>query len=141
MALPLLNGRAYDWSQVAVRPADGVRPFFGITAITYEDEQDIEKNYGFGNMPYNYGMGNIDCKGTLTLYMEELEAMQQTSPTGRIQDYGAFDLVVSFLHPTRGAVHHVLKNVILTKNSRELQQNAKSFTIEVPFICSHIEWI
>jgi hypothetical protein len=140
MAFPLINGRAYDWAQLVVKIAGANRPLVGITALNYADEQTIEKNYAAGNMPFSYGMGQIDCSGSMTLQMEEVEFLQKASPSGRIQDLPVFDIVVSFLNPEKEMVTHIIKNVKLTRNSREMETGSTGITAEIPFMCSHIDW-
>lgn len=141
MAAPFINGRAYDWGQIVVRMSNGSRPFFGISAIKYEDPQEMEKNFGAGNLPVSYGYGNINPTASITLHMEELESIAQATPTGRIQDIPMFDITVTFLNPDAGkVVTHVLKNCKLMENGRDMKQNDKKFEKELPLLLSHIEW-
>jgi hypothetical protein len=138
---PLINGRSFDWSMVAVRLSNGTIPLMGITAITYEDEQEIENNYGAGNMPVSKGYGNYTASCTITVPMEEVIKIQRATESKRLQDVPSFDLVVSYIHPQLDRqVNDVIRNCDFTKNSRSLNQNDKTFPIELTLHCSHIDW-
>lgn len=138
---PLVNGRAYDWAQVLVRMSNGNTPFFSIKKVSYKDNQEIENNYGAGNMPVSRGFGNYSAECTITLAMEEVEKIQGSVPSGRLQDVPEFDLIISFVHPeTARIVNHTVRNCRFKSNGRDLEQNAKEFPIDLELIPSHIEW-
>ena len=137
--VPLINGKAYEWADVNVMIM-GV-PIAGITAIKYNDDQDMENNYGAGNKPVSRGYGNItfdDC--ALTLMSEEVEALQKLSPTGRIQDIPEFNIIVAYI-PTGGLpVKHTLKMVRFKSNKRDTKQGDKKIEVELPIIVGDIKW-
>lgn len=138
---PLVNGRAYDWAQVFVRMSNGSTPFFGITSVSYSDSQEMENNYGAGNMPTSRGYGNYTAEASVSLTMEEVEKIQAAVPSGRLQDLPEFDLGISFVHPeTARIVNHTVRNCKFKGNSRELNQNDKQFVVELELLVSHIEW-
>lgn len=138
---PLINGRAYDWAQVVVRMSNGTQPFWAISSISYSDAQEIEKNYGAGAFPVSRGFGNYTTEVSVTLHMEEVERIQASVPSGRLQDVSDFDIVVSFLHPdTEKIVTHKIKNCRFMNNQRELNQNDKAFEVELNIDASHIDW-
>jgi len=138
---PLVNGRAYDWAQVLVRMSNGTTPFFGIKKISYSDNQEMENNYGAGNMPTSRGFGNYAAVSSITLTMEEVERIQAAIPSGRLQDLPEFDLGVSFVHPeTARIINHTIRNCKFKNNARDLNQNDKEFPIELELLVSHIEW-
>lgn len=138
MALPLINGTAYSWSQIELRLFNTV--VNGITAIQYEDDQVIEDNKGAGNRPVSRGYGSIECKGSITLEMGEVEALQAASPTGRLQDIPEFDIPVSFL-PQGGVIrNHILHNCRFKKNMRDTKTGDTNIPVELPLIISHISW-
>ena len=90
--VPFVNGKLYDWADIVLVIA-GV-PVTGITGIEYKDDQDIVTKYGAGRYPVGYAKGRITSTGKITLYQEEVEAMQRQSLTGRLQDIAPFDIIV-----------------------------------------------
>ena len=79
--MPFVNGKLYDWADIVLVIA-GV-PVTGITGIEYKDDQDIVTKYGAGRYPVGFAKGRITSTGKITLYQEEVEAMQRQSLTGR----------------------------------------------------------
>lgn len=136
--LPNINGIMYDWSCVKASIA-GVA-LVGVTAIEYDDKQDIQKAYGAGRVPFGYGKGRIDCTGKVTLYKEEVEALQVASPTGRLQDLPLFDINVSYLPENGKIVNHVLKNVKFPNNSRKLKEGDTKNEVELDLMIMSIKW-
>jgi hypothetical protein len=135
---PLINGHAYSWADVRMNIL-GVT-VAGIIGIKYDDEEEMEDQYGAGNRPVSRGHGNIKCTGSITLLSEEVVALENVAPNGRLQEIPEFDIPVSFLPPSGVVVTHMLKNCRFEKNSRDLKQNAKSFEVEIPLLMSHIIW-
>jgi hypothetical protein len=139
MALPFINGVQYHWAQVAVRGLGNI--FVGIEGIDYEETQEIVNNYGAGNFPIGQGLGKIDAKGTITLYQEELEALQNAAPGRRLQAIPNFDITVSFIPDAGQAiVNHTIRNIRLTANKRELKSGDTKVVVQIPYIASHIDW-
>ncbi len=138
MAQPLINGTSYSWSQISVNLFN--TPINGITAISYEDMQEMQDNYGAGNYPVSRGYGKIEAKGSLTLEMAEIEAISAAVPTGRLQDIPEFDVVVSFL-PVGGVIrNHTLHNCRFKGNKRDMKSGDMSVEGQLELIVSHITW-
>ena len=139
MAQTLINGQAYGWSQVKVNILG--RIVVGIASISYDDDQDMEHNYGAGNRPVSEGLGNINCTASIELFMEEIEALQKLSPTRRLQDLGTFDIIVSYQPFNKNAtVNHVLKSCRFKKNSREVAQGDMNVSSELELLVAEIQW-
>jgi hypothetical protein len=138
MAAPLINGTAYSWSQIDLRLFN--TPVAGVTAISYEDTQEIEDNKGAGNRPVSRGYGSIECKGSITLEMAEVEALQAASSSGRLQDIPEFDIPISFL-PLGGVIRqHTLHNCRFKANKRDMKQGDMNVLVELELMISHITW-
>lgn len=138
MPQPLVNGTSYAWSQAEVLIA-GQR-VNGITAVSYEDMQEMQENYGAGNRPVSRGYGKIECKGSMTVEMAEVEALQASVSTGRIQDIPEFDVVISFL-PEGGVVKsHILHNCRFKGNKRDIKTGDMTVEAELELMVSHISW-
>lgn len=135
---PLVNGTAYSWSQITVNIL-GI-PVAGVTGVSYTEEQEMQDNYGAGNRPVSRGYGNITTEGSVTLHMEEVEALQAAVTTGRLQDIPEFDIVVAFL-PEGGVITtHTLKNCRFKTNGRELEQNQMAIEVELDLQIAQILW-
>lgn len=123
---PLINGRTYSWADITVNIM-GI-PVAGITSIRYADEQQMEDVYGAGANPVARGYGQISREGSITLHSEEVEALVNASPTGRLQDIPEFTIVVAYLPEGGTIVTHKLKHVRFKNNRTET--NAGDLTIE-----------
>lgn len=141
MATPLINGTAYGWSSIEINIL-GVA-VVGVSAISYEETQEMENIYGAGSYPVARGYGNITTTGSITLHMSEVEALQAAAPNGngRIQEIPEFDITISYLPADTASLRtHVLKNVRFSKNARAVNQNDKNIAVEIPLQISHIQW-
>ena len=136
--IPLVNGKLYDWADIVVTIA-GV-PVTGVTGIEYKDQQEVEMKYGAGRYPVGFGKGRISCEGKITLYQEEVEAIQRQSPTGRLQDIAPFNIIVSYLPDTGIVSTDKLRNVVFKNNGRTWGEGDTGKTVEIDLAMSHIEW-
>jgi len=137
--VPLINGVAYSWADVRCVIMGTL--LSGITAVKYEDVQEMQDNYAAGKYPVSRGYGNIKSSGSLTIQAEEIEALAAAAPNGRIQDYPPFDVIVTF-EPTSGIfITHTLKNAQFTTNKREMKQGDMVIESEMTLVISHIKWV
>lgn len=114
--VPFINGKLYDWADIVTTIA-GV-PVTGIVAIEYSDDQEVEVKYGAGRYPVGYGKGRIKPTAKITLYQEEVEAIQAQSVNGRLQDIAPFDINVTYM-PDSGIVKtDKLRNCMFKNNKR-----------------------
>lgn len=136
---PLVNGVAYSWSQITINILG--RPVVGVTSISYTDTQEMENNYGAGNRPISRGYGRITTEASITLDMTEIEALQEISPNGRIQEIPEFDVIVSYVPNGQSrTVTHTLRNCRFMSNGREVEEGAMNITQDLELIVSHIDW-
>lgn len=136
--VPLVNGVLYGWAEVLVAIA-GV-PLTGITSVEYADKQEVSNKYGAGRYPVGRGRGRISSEAKLTLYLEEVLALQAKSPNGRLQDLGLFDVTVSYLNPLGVIITDVIKNCEFNETSRKVSEGDSEIKIDLPLIPSHIVW-
>ena len=126
--MPYVNGELVGWADIVVTIA-GV-PITGITGVEYNDEQQVDPKYGAGRYPVGYGKGRITCTGKITLYHEEVVAIQRQ----------AFNIVVSYL-PAQGLpVIDKLRNCLFKKNGRGWSEGDTGKTVDLDLVMSHIEW-
>jgi hypothetical protein len=138
MITPLINGRSYGWADITANILG--TPVAGITAIKYEDDQEMQDNYGAGNRPVSRSYGNIKCTGSVTLTAEEVEALTAASPNRRIQEIPEFPIIVNYLNDDGNFVTHTLRSCRFMKNSRDVKQNDKVIEVEIPLMIAQIDW-
>ena len=136
--MPFVNGKLYDWADIVLVIA-GV-PVTGITGIEYKDDQDIVTKYGAGRYPVGYAKGLITSTGKITLFQEEVEAMQRQSITGRLQDIAPFDIIVSYLPDTGIVSIDKLRNCMFKNNGRGWKEGDTGQEVEIDLVMSHIQW-
>lgn len=136
---PLINGMLHSWASIQVA-IQGV-PLTGITSIEYEDKQEVVNKYGAGRYPVGRGLGRITPSAKITLYLDEVSALQAKSSTGRLQDLGMFDILVGYLHPTSGLItYDKIRNCHFGDNSRKIKEGDTDIQVELELVPSHIEW-
>ena len=136
--VPFVNGKLYDWADIVLVIA-GV-PVTGITGIEYKDDQDIVTKYGAGRYPVGFAKGRITSTGKITLYQEEVEAMQRQSLTRRLQDISPFDIIVSYLPDTGILSIDKLRNCMFKNNGRGWKEGDTGQEVEIDLVMSHIQW-
>tara|TARA_R110000765_G_scaffold28058_5_gene67942 strand:+ start:1680 stop:2141 length:462 start_codon:yes stop_codon:yes gene_type:complete len=138
---PMINGTSYSWSQIEIHFSNITRPFSGVSNIDYADEMKSEFNFGANNLPVSRGHGNVVASGSITLHMEDIEALRGNILSGRLQDLGEFDVTVSFVHPdTSRIVTHTLKNCFLNENGVSVGQDDTNIEKQLNLNPSHILW-
>lgn len=137
--IPEINGVQHSWANLQVTIAG--RAVTGITKISYKDSQTMENIYGAGVRPVGRGYGRIECEGAITLLRDEVEAIRNSSDTGRMQDIAPFDIMVQFL-PVNGSsiVTHKLRDVQFKEDGMEVSEGDTSNATEIPLIMSKIDW-
>ena len=137
MAVPLINGRAYDYTQITAIVL-GV-PLAGITSINYTEEQEKTNNMGAGNRPVSRGKGAIDASGSIDISMNDVEAVRDAAPSGSLLQIPMFDIVVVFGNPQK-PVTHVLKNVEFTSDGVESTQGDTDITRTFDIVISNVKY-
>lgn len=136
--VPFINGKLYDWADIVTTIA-GV-PVTGIVAIAYSDDQEVEVKYGAGRYPVGYGKGRIKPTAKITLYQEEVEAIQAQSVNGRLQDIAPFNINVTYM-PDSGIVKtDKLRNCMFKNNKRDWKEGDTGKTVELDLLLSNIDW-
>lgn len=136
MAMPLVNGQAFSWSNIKFLIL-GVT-VNGIDGITYDDDQEMEDGYGGGNYATRRGVGNITFTGSITLHKEEIVALQRAVATGRLQDIPEFDIIVAYTSPDGKVSTVTLKQVRFKKTPGGANQNDKFISHEIPLQIGNI---
>ena len=137
MAVPLVNGRAFDFVQIT--PLFLGVPLVSMTAITYEEVQEKVNNMGTGNRPISRGRGAIDASGTIELSMSDIEAMREVAPNGSILQIPASDFVLVFGNP-QNIQTHVLKNLEFTSDGGAATVGDTDLKLTLNFVISNVEY-
>ncbi|PIY15125.1 MAG: hypothetical protein COZ16_05565 [Flavobacteriaceae bacterium CG_4_10_14_3_um_filter_31_253] len=138
MAQPLINGNLYSWSQIELSIAG--LDIYGVTSIEYTEEEETEMIYGAGNRPVGRAKGNITSEGSVTLQMEEIQRLQDSSTSGRLQDIEPFSVIVAYLKPNGDVVTDTLRECVFVNNGRSISQNDKSVEQDLTLSIGFIEW-
>ena len=136
--IPLINGVEYAWGDIVTVIAGA--PVTGITAIDYDDDQDVKNNYGAGRYPISRSKGRITPTSKVTLTMDEILAIQRRSLNGRIQDIAPFDIIVSYLPENGIIVIDKIRNCQFKKNKRAWKEGDTRQEVELELVISHIDW-
>ena len=135
--LSLINGKAYDFTQIVVRIL-GV-PVASISEINYKEDQEKEDNRGAGLRPVSRGYGGIKADGSLTMSMNDIEALRDVAPNGSLLKLPPFDVKVTFLNAQK-VVTHVLKNCEFLSDGVETSVDDKDIKKSFDLIISDIKW-
>lgn len=135
--IPLINGRAYDFTQILVKILGA--PVASVSAISYTEEQAKENNFGAGSRPVSRGQGAINASGSITLSMNDVEAIRDVALDGSLLKIEPFDIQVSFLNAQK-VVTHVLKNCEFTDDGTETSQDDKDIKRSFNLVISHIKY-
>lgn len=136
---PLINGNLYGWADITLLV--GGTPITGVRGITYSDKQEVVNVYGAGRVPVGRGKGRITCEASIKLLSDEVRALSSGSPTGRLQDLGVFDVQVSYIPQESGKiVHDTIRNCQFSEVELDWAEGDTSKEVDVPLVCSHIEW-
>ena len=136
--VPMVNGMLVAWADIVVL-VGGV-PVTGITGVEYGDEQEIVNKFGAGRYPVGRAKGRITPSAKITLYHEEVVALQSQSVNGRLQDLPPIEIQVSYLPENGVVVTDKIRNCHIPSNTRKWKEGDTGQEVELPLVPSHIEW-
>ena len=141
MAQPMVNGTSYSWSQIELRFSNIVQEITGVTNIDYSEEQKAEFNFGANNRPVSRGYGNVVASASVTLHMDDIEAIRSNIPSGNLSELGEFDVLISFLHPDSAKIiSHTIKNCYINENGVSVGQDDTIIEKQLNLNPSHVLW-
>ena len=132
---PLINGTAYSFVQIVVKILGN--PIASVSSITYTEEQAKENNYGAGGRPVSRGHGTISVSASITISMNDTEALRDIAPEGSLLNLLPFDIEVSFLNAQQ-VVTHIIKNCEFMDDGVEASLDDKDIKRSFNLIPSHI---
>lgn len=142
MAFPtIINslGKLQGWNNITVNLL--ARDVVGITELSYSDNTKKENAGGAGGMPVGRTESNYEAKASITLYKEEVDAIQKSLPKGkRLQDIDMFDIIVEYQTKNGQVIKDIIYNVEFTGKSIDVKQGDGSIAHKLELIVSHIDW-
>jgi hypothetical protein len=136
MPQPLINGRAYDYSQITFI-IEGV-PVSGISKISYKEEQPVEGNKGAGEYDVSVGLGGISCSGSIEISMNDVEALRDVAPTrGSLLSLPFSDIICVFGNPQKVQTH-TLKNTKFKNDGVDSSTGDTDIKMTFDIYISHI---
>ncbi|MGD9809638.1 MAG: hypothetical protein AB7E76_02840 [Deferribacterales bacterium] len=135
----MINGVMYDWESVEIQLPNGTA--YGVTEISYDDEQAIEARYGKGSKPRGYGRGNYKGSGSMTMDRDEYERLRK-SLGGSVYKADPFPVVSSYGNDDQPTVTDTLPKCKITKQSTSSKQGeSKASEMKLDFeILEPIKW-
>jgi len=115
MAIALINGQAYDYTQIIVNILGA--PLAGVSSINYETSQEKANNYGTGNKPVSRGRGAKEYSGDIEMSMNDIEALRAAAPNNDLTELAPFSMVVYYGNPQNPTADR-LTNVEFTTDKR-----------------------
>ncbi|MEI8087001.1 MAG: hypothetical protein WCG93_12375 [Paludibacter sp.] len=131
-------GKLAGWNSITVNMLG--RDVEGIKEVEYSDSTEKENAFGAGNMPIGRGEGNYTAKASITLFVEEEMALQQSLPPGkRFSDVAPFDVAVEYEFNGFKYTDRV-RNAEFTGRSVAIKQGDKTIANKHELIVSHVDW-
>ena len=138
MAVPLINGKAYDYTQITISILGS--PLAGVSSVNYTETQEKMNNYGTGNRPVSRGQGAIECTCSLEISMNDVERLRNASINRSLLSLPAFDILIIFINGV--TTHkHVVKNCEFSDDGTETSQGDTDIKRTFNLTPSHIEWL
>ncbi len=138
MAATLINGRAYDHTQIILNIL-GV-PIVSVSSVTYTEEQEKANNFGASNRPVSRGHSSIDASASLEISMNDVEAIRDAAPGGSLLLIPAFDIVVTFANPENIVQTHVLKACEFTNDGVDSSQGDTDISRTFDLVVAEIKY-
>ena len=131
-------GRIIGWNNLTFNFYG--RDIEGITELEYDDEQEKDNEYGAGKYPQGQSEGNYKPKASVTLYSEEIVAIQSSLPPGlRIQDVPPVPMTAAY--ERNGVItKDILQNVSFKNIGKAVKQGDGKITHKCDLLLSHIDW-
>lgn len=131
-------GRITGWNKVTLTLYG--RDVEAIVEINYTDNQEKDNEYGAGKFPVGQSEGNYKAEASISLFSEEVVAIQKSIPKGlRIQDIPPTDVPVEYEY-NGTLIKDVIRNASFKNNGREVKQGDGKIVTKFDLLTSHIDW-
>ena len=100
------NGKAYDSGDVTIAMFASIS--YEVTEITYNTEQEHQKNHSLGsNEPSSWSQGKVDDSATMTMRLASISAIEKAAKTSLLK-IKPFDINVTFVNENNDLVNDTL---------------------------------
>jgi len=128
----LINGKAFDWSSVAITASgmNNIEPL----EISYDDEQEIEPIYGKKGRIRGFGTGNQKNSVKLSLQREDFDEMCKVMRSKGAKNFYGYiipKITVSYADIGKKTSTDTLTNVVFSKRSLKAAQGDKSLQVDL----------
>jgi len=131
-------GTMAGWNKVTTNMLG--RDIEGITELEYSDEEELENAYGAGKYPVGRGSGNYTPKASITLYVEEIIALQRSlAPGSHLSSINPFDITVEYEY-TNFKYKDRIRNCQFKGRGVAVKQGDKTIAYKFELLPSHIDW-
>jgi hypothetical protein len=134
---PLVNGINYDWASVSF-VLFGI-PVSQIVDINYERKQKKENNYGAGPYPVSRGYGNVECDGTIEMYLDVWKQIIALSPNRDPLQLPPFDIPVVYGNNGQVPAQDTLRSVEFLSDPFKGKQGDTKLMVTIPLIIGQID--
>lgn len=132
-------GTMTGWNSITINLLG--RDVEGINALAYDDNVSKENVYGNGGMPIGRARGNYEAKSSITLFKEEVDAIQASLRGGkRLQDIAPFDIIVEYTRENGSITKDIIRNAEFTNIGVDVKQADGTMSTQYTLIISHIDW-
>lgn len=131
--MAIVNGKAYDWSEVDLHiPGLNIE----VQEISYEDELEKEVVYGMGSKPRGYGQGNYKVSGKISLLRDDYDDLVAYCQSTGTPFYKLVieKIVVSYGNENRPITTDVLTKITLTKRTGGGKQGDKNLIVDLDML-------
>jgi hypothetical protein len=141
-----VNGVLYSWSNLQINFTGSIAAAAnaavkGVTSINYSTTQEKEAVYGAGIKPVGIGYGNKTYEGSITLQLEELNALAAIAPNGDITEIPPFDIIVSFATDNPSKIRKdVLRECEFKNMGVTVGQNDKMIETDIQLFIADIQF-
>jgi hypothetical protein len=125
-----VNGKSYDWGDVSTK-IPGLD--LVLQEISYDDEFEMEEQYGKGARPRGYGTGNYKSSGKVSMLRDDYDALLDYCKANSIPFFKLTlpSLVVAYANEGGRTRIDELKTVKFTKRSNKASQGDKNMKIDL----------
>ncbi len=132
-----INGTAYGWNDVRITFLG--RVLQGVSKIMYADAQEKTNNRGAGKFSVTRGRGAYTAEASITLKLEEIQAIQAAiGPGKKFTDIAPFEITVVYVNEANRKIVDIIKSAEFLNNGREINTGDSDIEREFGLIVSEI---
>ncbi len=128
----LVNGTEYTHESLQLF-VFGLR-IFGVTSISYSEDQIKQNNKGAQAQPTSRGYGPVSYDANLTLEMVEVERLRDLAPDGKLRRLQRGSIILAFRNDVRIITHRLVKAEFANdgvETQSENGSNARQFGLTI----------